>query len=1634
MNTESETANSELDLDLPAKPANGDDFLIVGIGASAGGVQALKTFFENVPADSGIAYVVILHLSPDYDSKLTEILQTVAKIPVEQVTEKVKVAPNRVYVVPPNESLSMRDGEIIVSPIRTVQERRAPVDIFFRTLAESHHARAVAVVLSGTGANGSMGIKRIKERGGAAFVQNPREAEFGEMARHSIATDLIDEILNVADIPAKIAAYKNNLGAVEIPVEAEKRADTQQQALREIFTQLRVRTGHDFSNYKRATVLRRIERRVSVRQLPDLAAYAAFLKESADEAKALLKDLLISVTNFFRDQEAFLALERDILPKLLKDKKAGDEVRVWVAGCATGEEAYSLAMLFAEKLNDRQDAPHVQIFATDIDEAAVAAGRDGFYTLNDAADVSPARLRRFFVEEPGGFRIRRELREKILFANHNLLKDAPFSRLDLVTCRNLLIYFNQQAQERVMETFHFALNRSSYLFLGSSESIDGANDLYAPVNKEHRIFVSRPNSPRISYPIPDLSPSLRYDQSFSSAAQTSAPQISAPASNAQVSYGDLHAQILEQYAPPSLIINEKYDIVHVSERAGQFLSVPGGEPSANLFKMIRPELRLELSTAVYQAVQQQANIEIKNLAVRFGSEQTQSLDISVRPVLSRVNETTRGFILIIFETTGDAPEPAKTLISSAEPVTRHLEEALLRSQREFRYTVEQSEVQAEELKASNEELQAINEELRSTTEELETGKEELQSVNEELVTVNQELKIKIEELSQSNSDFQNLINSTRIGTIFLDRSLRVKMFTPTAREIFNLIPSDTGRPLSDITHNLVEQSLAADIETVLGDLQPVEREVVTDGGRFYLMQVMPYRTSEDRISGTIITFVNITTRKQTELALYESAQNLERQSRIFDTTLSTIPDFAYMFDKNGRFVYSNQPLLDLLNVTADEITGKNFHDLNYPEELAARLQNQIQKVFDTQETVTDETPFVAPSGAQNYYEYIFNPLKTADGTVEMVVGSTRDVTERKRAENNLAFLADFNQSLITLPDEKRVVELFGKKMNDLTNAAVCAFFEISEPGDSAEIAAEWHQTDAFSLTGKFKISELVSPEFQTLMTAGQTIVVRDINHDSLISDKARLASFGIGSFVNVPVIQNGEWKFVLGVYHSAPYDWRADEIALLDETAVRICTKLEQIRAVKTLRESDERLRQLIKNLPGGAAFVLDREMRYLVADGEALAAVGFTPDHFIGKTIYEALSPELVPEYETVYRKAISGEPFACEHDAHGRTFLTRGTPLTAADGGIYGVLAVSYDLSERRQAEEKLRESEDRLSLIIKSIGDYAIITTDSDGIINSWNPGAEIIFGYTENEVLGKSLDIIFTEKQISEGVPERERLTAFEKGRAEDDRPHVRKDGSQFFASGGMQSLKGGKVEGFVKIVRDTTEKLVTEKALRDREMLQKLVGAQEDERRRIARDLHDHLGQQLTALRLKLNSVRQMCSEQPVCDLIDESQTIARSIDADVDFLARELRPAALDHLGLQTAMISHIREWMRHSNIKADYHIAGIEDERLPPEVETNFYRIMQEALNNILKHAAAENVGVLLEKRSAEIVLIVEDDGIGFDVENKDNRKYGIGLIGMRERVALVGGTLEIESAVGRGTTIFARVPLSSSSGEKNE
>lgn len=1297
--SEKQSEKEEIKL-APADSDHKGQTLTVGIGASAGGVEALVEFFEQVTADSGLAYVVILHLSPDYDSRLTEILRQATLIPVTRVTENVHIVPDHVYVVPPNRHLQILEGQIVVFPNMNQEERRAPVDIFFRSLAESHGQMAVGVILSGTGANGSMGLKRIKENGGAVFVQDPREALFNEMPRQAIATNLVDDILPVAQIPEKLVSYRDSLKTISIRAEAEMRPEDQQQALREIFAHLRLRTGHDFSNYKRPTLMRRFERRINVRNIPDLPTYANFLREHPEETQALLKDLLISVTNFFRDSKPFMALENDILPILSGDQSSDGVIRIWVAGCATGEEAYSLAMLMAEKTMDIFDAPKVQIFATDIDEAAIAVAREGRYTLNDAADITPERLRRFLVPDGEDFKIRQEIREMVLFAHHNVLKDPPFSRIDLITCRNLLIYFNHAAQERVMETFHFALKPGGYLMLGLSETTDGAADLFATVSRENHIYQSRPVSVR-SYPVPENT--VLFPSGKKTLPDTPIPQDNRPLQS-RMSFGDLHQQLLEQYAPPSIIVNEEYDILHISERAGLYLHVAGGEPSKNLLKLIRPELRLELRTAFYQAVQQKANIEAPNLKVRI-DEKTQTLTLHVRPVLdedrnARSNPA-RGFLLVIFEPTGQQTEATKNVLASEEPMAKQLEEELVRIKAQLRTSNEQHETQAEELKASNEELQAMNEELRSAAEELETSKEELQSINEELTTVNQELKVKVEEISLTRNNLQNLINSTDLATLFLDRSLRVNLFTPASRNIFNLIPSDNGRPLTDITNKLEYDDLVRDAEGVLEKLQPIEREVETSNGRLYLMRVLPYRTAEDRINGVVLTFVDISRRKAAEEAVRQSE---ERMRLVFESA----KDYAILtLDRQGVVSSWSPGAQMMMSYSEADIIGKSGGILFTAEDRQSEVPEIERQTAQEIGHAENERWHVRKDGTRFWGSGSISPLRDEHGKLLGFVKIMRDLTERRAAEEARSFLAAIVESS--------------------QDAIMTVNFE--------GIITSWNLA-AHELYGYSAIQALGHP--LTMLTLPEDL-------DQLLKDTEKIKiSDRVEIYDTIRISKNGK-EIHLEVVMS-PVKSTSGQVIGVSTIArdITLRKQAEQAQALKNLT-----LQQQTESLARTGSWEYDRITEEFIWSEGMYHLFGLP----LGKSVHNGIYLEfsIGPDKEAArqFTEWLKEGSEAIEQilriraDNKVRYLKIKGVVLINEYGVPAKALGIDWDITDQVMAQEQIRQSEAQLRTLVENTPD----------VITRWDTNLQLVFA--NSAFIGKSgqmLENLIGKTNLQMGQPE------------------------------------------------------------------------------------------------------------------------------------------------------------------------------------------------------------------------------------------------------------------------------------------
>jgi two-component system CheB/CheR fusion protein len=875
-----------------AKPS----FPIVGIGASAGGLAAFEAFFAGLPADTDpdMAFVLVQHLAPDHKSILTELISRYTSMQVFEVEDGMNVQINCAYIIPPNRDMAFLNGTLHLLEPTAPRGQRLPIDFFFRSLAQDQGERAICIVLSGTGSDGTMGVRAIKGEGGMVMAQNPESTEFDGMPRSAIATGLVDYQLLPNEMGAQLIAYASHgMGCPHEP-DAVSTPKTEN-ALKKIFILLRNQTGHDFSQYKPNTIHRRIERRMAVHQIDAIDHYVKFLQQTPAEVEALFRDLLIGVTNFFRDTDAFQTLEEKIIPKLFENKPAGSVIRLWSTGCSTGEEAYSLAILMQERIETLKQNYTVQVFATDIDSRAIATARTGLYPASIAVDLTEERLARFFTAEPDGsaYRIHKSIRDILVFSEQDVIKDPPFSRLDLICCRNLMIYLGSSLQKKLIPLFHYALKPGGMLFLGNSEGIGEFEDLFNTLDRKAKLYQRKEDfhsTQRTA--LTRFLPSIALDAALSRSPEKSSPPAKLP-------LRELTEQaLLQQVAPASALINEQGDILYLHGRTGMYLEPAPGEAGINnILKMAREGLKLDLTTALHKTVISKEVVRCFGLRVKTNGHYTRT-NLTIRPVVHGSDSLSDAYLyLVILEDTQGFADPAPADLSPAHGTETELDkvtaatritalEQELRAKEEYLQTThEELETSNEELKSSNEEMQSVNEELQSANEELETSKEELQSVNEELTTVNSELQTKVIDLSRANNDMNNLLAGTGIGTVFVDHQLRILRFTPAANVIINLILSDLGRPVDHITSNLVGyDSLVADTQAVLNTLIPREAEVQTTRGNWFKLRIQPYRTLDNVIEGAVITFVDITSMKQAEAALQKANELLRLAVVVRDAT------------------------------------------------------------------------------------------------------------------------------------------------------------------------------------------------------------------------------------------------------------------------------------------------------------------------------------------------------------------------------------------------------------------------------------------------------------------------------------------------------------------------------------------------------------------------------------------------------------------------------------------------------------------------------------------------------------------------------------------------------------------------------
>ena len=969
-----------------------NDFPIVGIGASAGGLETLEQFFSKMPENSGMAFVIVQHLDPTHVGMMPELLQRTTKMKVFQAKDSLVVNPNCVYVIPPNKSMSILNGTLhLFAPIET-HGLRLPIDTFFRSLALDRQEKSIGIILSGMGSDGSLGIKAIKERSGIVLVQDPQTAKFNGMPISATETILPDIVAPVEELPDKLISLLKFMPISVIDHEIDSKNKSN---LDKIIILLREQTGHDFSLYKKSTLFRRIERRKGIHQIEKIQDYVRLMQENPKETEILFKELLIGVTSFFRDPEVWIKLKEIILPEMIAKLPDGYTLRAWVTGCSSGEEAYTLAITFkevVEKIAKKRNIS-LQIFATDLDNDSIEKARKGYYLPNIVADVSPARLANYFTSSNGGYRINSAIREMVVFAPQNVIKDPPFTKLDLLTCRNMLIYMEPELQKKIIRLFNYSLNAGGVMVLGSAETLGTDSDGFEILDPKLKIFRRSPTtlSPRL----------LDFPSSYSATNKIKQKTLTTPITENNIQ--TLANQIvIQNYAPASVLVTELGDIINITGRTGKYLEPVSGKANWNVFAMLRDNLRIELPLAFKKVVKTFEPITLKNIKVdNYGKE------IFVDVTLQQIEkpEILKGKILIVFK---DLPEmveiqsgKSKTGNQKTNPKQKELEIELSQSLEDLQTIREEMQTSQEELKSTNEELQSTNEELQSTNEELTTSKEEMQSLNEELQTVNVELQSKITDYMQANNDMKNLLNSTDIATLFLDKELNIRRYTDPTTNIFKIRNTDIGRPFTDLVTDLRYPEIEDHALMVIKTLNFIEKSITTNDGRWFDIKIMPYRTLDDHIDGLVLTFNDVTKFKKMEVELKEANEKLQ---------ISTETRYRHLFESakdgilivdavTGKIIDVNPFLIELLGYSKDQFVEKAIWEIGFLKDVIANV-DKFKELQQKEIIRYHNLPLETINGNKINVEFISN-VYAVDGH-KVIQCFIRDITQQKQAEDKLA--------------------------------------------------------------------------------------------------------------------------------------------------------------------------------------------------------------------------------------------------------------------------------------------------------------------------------------------------------------------------------------------------------------------------------------------------------------------------------------------------------------------------------------------------------------------------------------------------------------------------------------------------------
>ena len=1613
-----------------------DQFLIVGIGASAGGLKAYREFFEALPPEPGMAFVLVQHLSPDHESALAELIQARTRLSVNQVTDHPAVTPDCVYVIPPGKHLEIDDGHLRLVELQKDRGKPTAVDHFFRSLADQAGERAVAVVLSGTGSDGSIGLKAVKERAGLTLAQEPSDADYDGMPKSAIATGLVDIVGTPAELAQSLVDVQASGGALDIPAPEDPVPESDEGVLNEIFRHLRRRTGHDFAHYKRSTILRRLARRLQVVGATSLAGYVDVLKERPEETRALLRDFLISVTQFFRDPEAFEALERDVVPALFG---GNGRVRVWVPGCATGEEAYSVAMLLCEYAAGLDDPPEIQVFATDIDDEALLHGREGVYSEAVAADLTDERRKRFFDPVPGGVRVKSELREMVLFAKHNLIADPPFSRLDLITCRNVLIYFTREIQKRAFASFHYALRPDGYVFLGSSEAPDAVTNGFAEVDKRARLYRRRD--------VPLTRGRTAFLAGRAGALPARAPSTGPDDDRGGGLVGRYQAWTLATYAPPRLLVDDANNVTHVFGRAGDYLHDREGPVTQNVLDKVVRAFRIDLRTALYRAFSKGESVDTSFREVEVGDE-TRHVRLHVGPVGGEA--AADGMAEVVFVELD--PASVERLHPPADPddetpaVTR-LEDELTSTKSRLQATIEEQETSNEELRASNEELQSTNEELQSTTEELETSREELQSINEELTTVNHELRGKVDELTRANADLQNLMGSMEVATLFLDHDLRLRRFTPRAADLFNVIPADLGRPFRHVSHRVDHDDLDALARRVVADLQPVT-ETVRAGADTFLLRATPYRTLDDRVDGVVMTFADVS---EVEAARTLAGARAEQQAVVAglgEHALEGAP-LADLFAEAAGAVREvlGADAAKVLQHEPDEarlrvVAGVGWRDgtvgtATVPDEAGSQAGYTLrQREPVVVEDVADERRFSAPDllvehGLSSGISVVVPSVEGRDpfGVFAVHAASPRAFSDddgrfMQSVANVLADAVELDRQRATIREQLREIEAVydtapvGLAFLDETlryrrvNRRLAEINGVPVEGHIGRHTAEVIPT----------IAQAVEPILRAILETGEAV------EDIEIEGPAPADPDDLRVWLCSYVPAKGDDDLPVGV-----------------SLVVRDIT--DRKRTERELAETATRL-GLAMSAPGLGAYDVDLAAETVTYDERAQrmlkspAEVSY--DRALGR-VHPDDAGAVRAAIEAAADPATPGDTFASVHrsvrdDGHAIWVASRGVVAFEGEGDDRRparLIGIILDITESRRVQGALRRQmiETRTYLDAVPVG---IAVYDVEGRYVRLNDRMVEIIGKPAGALIGTrpaehlppghvDANEPILQRVLATGEPVRDVEMRLPAPSDPDGPPRdwlvsavpLVEDGAVVGASLVVQDVTALKAAraGLETLTSELEERVVLRTA-EVRKLVGDLTSAERRERGRIAQVLHDDLQQVLYATQFKLESLRKAAPD--AADLIDAADEMIGQAIQTTRTLTVDLRPPVLEGDGLDKTV-----EWLAHRMEEAYGLSTTVETEasvEVGRTVQVLIFQVVRELLFNVVKHAGTGAARATVGRDGDHVRVTIEDDGAGFSPG--DVGPTSMGLTSVRERLRLVGGTLDVTSRPGGGTRVVIVCP----------